>query len=241
MGTRTECTTDIVAVQADATHEAEGVVVVGPAVTVPTARQDDLARARVRREVDVRLRGGEPRVTGRVATFDGLADGREHIAIGLGPTGSVPLVRIHSECLTGDVFGSARCDCGSQLQESVDLIRERGGYILYLRQEGRGIGLYSKLDAYALQDGGLDTFAANRALGFDDDERSYLVAGQMLAALGCHTVDLLTNNPDKVRQLRGLGFVVRTVVGTGRFLTADNAEYLAAKVGAGHTGLVSAR
>lgn len=240
MGTRTDRRPGPTAVQRAAPQDDGRALAAAPAVTVPTARQDDLARARIRREVEVRLRGGDPRITGRVITFDGLADGREHIAIGLGPARCAPLVRIHSECLTGDVFGSARCDCGSQLQESVDLIHERGGYILYLRQEGRGIGLYSKLDAYALQDGGLDTFAANRALGFDDDERSYLVAGQMLAALGCRTVDLLTNNPDKVRQLRCLGLVVREVVGTGQFLTADNAEYLAAKAGAGHTGPASA-
>ena len=114
----------------------------------------------------------------------------------------MPLVRPHSECLTGDVFGSQRCDCGPQLREAVERIAEAGGYLLYLRQEGRGIGLYAKLDAYALQDTGLDTYEANVALGHGEDERSYLVAAQMLHALGVSRVALLSNNPDKARAAR---------------------------------------
>ena len=116
-----------------------------------------------------------------------------------------PLVRVHSECLTGDVLGSARCDCGPQLRESVERIADAGGYLLYLRQEGRGIGLYAKLDAYALQDDGLDTYEANVALGYAEDERDYTVAAQMLQALGERRVALLTNNPDKAGQLTALG------------------------------------
>src|SRR4029079_7056256 len=120
----------------------------------------------------------------------------------------VPLIRPHSECLTGDVFGSQRCDCGPQLREAVERIAGAGGYLLYLRQEGRGIGLYSKLEAYALQDAGIDTYDANIALGHREDERSYVAAAQMLHALGVVRVALLSNNPDKARQLRSCGVTV---------------------------------
>ena len=112
-----------------------------------------------------------------------------------------PLVRIHSECFTGDVLGSERCDCGPQLLEAVRRIAQVGGLLLYLRQEGRGIGLYAKLDAYALQDAGLDTYEANLALGYREDARNYTVAAQMLGALGLDRVALLSNNPDKAAQL----------------------------------------
>ena len=103
------------------------------------------------------------------------------------------------------MFGSQRCDCGPQLREAVERIAAAGGFLLYLRQEGRGIGLYAKLDAYALQDAGLDTYEANLALGYGADERDYTAAAQMLRALGVPTVALLTNNPDKVEQLGGWG------------------------------------
>ena len=148
----------------------------------------------------------------------------------------MPLVRPHSECLTGDVFGSQRCDCGAQLREAVERIADSGGYLLYLRQEGRGIGLYAKLDAYALQDAGLDTYEANLALGHREDERSYLVAAQMLHALGVSRVALLSNNPDKARQLRRFGVTVTARVPTGVHLSATNARYLATKARRGaHT------
>ncbi|MFI5896392.1 GTP cyclohydrolase II [Actinoplanes sp. NPDC051513] len=167
--------------------------------------------------------------TAQVTTFTGLADGREHLALSFGPAANVPLVRLHSECLTGDVFGSERCDCGPQLREAVERISAEGGHLLYLRQEGRGIGLYAKLDAYALQDQGLDTYAANRALGHADDERDYTAAAQMLAALGATEIDLLTNNPDKPEQLRRHGIGVRQVLPTGVYATAANVRYLQAK------------
>jgi GTP cyclohydrolase II len=141
----------------------------------------------------------------------------------------VPLVRPHSECLTGDVFGSARCDCGPQLAEAVRRISATGGYLLYLRQEGRGIGLYNKLDAYALQDRGMDTYEANAALGLPEDGRDYTAAAQMLRALGIDTLDLLSHNPDKAGHLDGLGITVGTRVPTGVFTTAHNVRYLRAK------------
>jgi GTP cyclohydrolase II len=170
--------------------------------------------------------------TAQVVTFDGLADGKEHLALALGDVenAAVPLVRPHSECMTGDVFGSQRCDCGPQLREAVERIANVGGYLLYLRQEGRGIGLYSKLDAYALQDLGMDTYEANRALGHGDDERDYTAAAQMLTALGATAVDLLTNNPDKAAQLSALGVDVREVHPTGVHASDANVRYLQAKV-----------
>ncbi|MGW3039587.1 GTP cyclohydrolase II [Kitasatospora sp. NPDC001159] len=167
-----------------------------------------------------------------VFTFHGLADGAEHLALALGtvPDGGTPLVRLHSECLTGDVFGSDRCDCGPQLRESVERISEAGGYLLYLRQEGRGIGLYNKLDAYALQDSGMDTYDANTALGLPEDGRDYTAAAQMLNTLGSSGIDLLSNNPDKAAQLADLGIAVRRRVPTGVHLSASNVRYLTAKV-----------
>jgi len=193
-------------------------------------------RAIVRTELELPMRFADGwSTTARVVSFDGLADGREHVALRLGlPQRRTPLVRVHSECLTGDVLGSARCDCGPQLRESVERIAEAGGYLLYLRQEGRGIGLYAKLDAYALQDEGLDTYEANVALGYGEDEREYTAAAQMLQALGERRVALLTNNPDKAAQLTALGIEVTDLVPTAAHLSASNARYLAAKVRHGH-------
>ncbi|MER5540395.1 GTP cyclohydrolase II [Streptomyces mirabilis] len=187
--------------------------------------------ATVRTRVTVPLRFGDGySVDAQLVTFHGLVDDKEHLAVVLGKPGATPLVRLHSECLTGDVFGSARCDCGPQLREAVEQIAERGGVLLYLRQEGRGIGLYNKLDAYALQDQGLDTYAANAALGLPEDGRDYTAAAQMLQALGIDDLDLLSNNPDKAEQLRDLGVTVSHRVPTGVFTTAHNVRYLRAKV-----------
>ncbi|MFD3835091.1 GTP cyclohydrolase II [Streptomyces sp. NPDC058642] len=193
----------------------------------------DIPAATQRSRVRVPLRFGDGySVDSELVTFHGLADGQEHVAVVLGDPapGTVPLVRLHSECLTGDVFGSARCDCGPQLREAVERIAERGGVLLYLRQEGRGIGLYNKLDAYALQDQGLDTYAANTALGLPEDDRDYTAAAQMLRSLGIGSLDLLSNNPDKAGQLRDLGIDVQDRVPTGVFTTAHNVRYLRAKV-----------
>jgi GTP cyclohydrolase II len=206
-----------------------------------------LPKATIRQQVRLPLRFADGYATAaRVFTFDGLVDGFEHLALGLGgyaessqkdpPPPAEPLVRPHSECLTGDVFGSQRCDCGAQLREAVERIAEVGGYLLYLRQEGRGIGLYRKLDAYLLQDGGLDTYEANLALGHREDERDYTVAAQMLKALESTSVALLSNNPDKAAQLTRLGVTVTAHVPTRVHLSTANADYLATKAGRGaHT------
>ena len=205
-----------------------------PAEPLPTAA------VRVRVAVPMRFPDGYA-TTAVVFSFDGLLDGREHVALGLGDwaasagDGGIPLVRPHSECLTGDVFGSQRCDCGPQLREAVERIAAAGGFLLYLRQEGRGIGLYAKLDAYRLQDAGLDTYEANLALGHGEDERDYTVAAQMLLALGVRRVALLSNNPDKAEQLDRLGVTVAQRVPTGVHLSPDNAGYLTAKANHAHT------
>jgi len=211
----------------------------------------DLPAATIRTQLTLPLRFADGFATAaRVFTFEGLVDGREHVALGLGehalpvarPTAgdwraaAPPLVRLHSECLTGDVLGSQRCDCGPQLAEAVRRITREGGFLLYLRQEGRGIGLYAKLDAYVLQDTGLDTYEANLALGYGADERTYAAAAQMLHALGQEDVALLSNNPDKAAQLEGHGITVSERVPTGVHLSAANGRYLAAKADrGGHT------
>jgi len=200
--------------------------------------QPAVVRTRIR--LPMRLADGF-RTTAEVVTFEGLADDGEHLALVLGDPGPVPLVRVHSECLTGDVLGSGRCDCGPQLHESLERVDAAGGYVLYLRQEGRGIGLYAKLDAYALQDDGLDTYDANLALGYAEDERDYTVAAQMLVALGVRRLALLSNNPDKARQLEALGLDVAERVPTAVHLCADNRRYLLAKARRGLHGLDLAR
>jgi GTP cyclohydrolase II len=197
--------------------------------------------AAIRTQVPVPLRFPDGyATTALVTTFSGLVDGREHLALALGDPPAVPLVRPHSECLTGEVFASQRCDCGPQLREAVERIAAAGGYLLYLRQEGRGIGLYAKLDAYALQDTGLDTYEANLALGHAADERDYTVAAQMLRALGVTRFSLLSNNPDKAAQLAGLGLGVAARVPTGAHVSPANLRYLSAKARRGHVGLQGA-
>ncbi|CAH0202903.1 Riboflavin biosynthesis protein RibBA [Microbacterium oxydans] len=197
-----------------------------------------IATERTRVRVPLRFADGYA-TTADVVTFDGLVDEREHLLLGLGDWraalervaagGDAPLVRPHSECLTGDVFGSERCDCGPQLREAVERIAAEGGFLLYLRQEGRGIGLYAKLDAYALQDAGLDTYEANLALGRGEDERDYTVAAQMLRAVGVDSIRLLSNNPDKATQLEALGIRVTDRIPTEVHLSEANTRYLQAK------------
>ncbi len=156
----------------------------------------------------------------------------EHLAVLVGKpeTKSAPLVRLHSSCVTGDILGSLRCDCGEQLHGALQaMARDGSGILLYLNQEGRGIGIANKLRAYALQDEGLDTVEANRALGFDADERTFLVAAQMLKNLGVKTVRLLTNNPEKVRQLSLHGIKVKERIPLAVTPGKHNARYLSTK------------
>ena len=166
----------------------------------------------------------------QVAVFR-ASDGEEHVALIVGAFGGKPpLVRLHSECLTGDVFGSLKCDCGPQLKEALRLIAAAGGgVLLYLRQEGRGIGIANKIRAYALQDRGFDTVEANLRLGFADDERDYEQAAAILRELGVDEVRLLTNNPAKVTGLASAGMKVVERVSHHMPTNPHNADYLATK------------
>lgn len=150
------------------------------------------------------------------------------LAEGFDPSKPVP-VRIHSECMTGDVFGSRRCDCGEQLDASLKIVAERGGVVIYLRQEGRGIGLINKLKAYNLQDLGFNTADANTHLGFDVDARQYECAIFMLQDLGISSVELITNNPDKVEALRRSPLTVAARIPLVIEPHADNRGYLETK------------
>ena len=167
-----------------------------------------------------------------IVAFRPADGGSEHLAMMIGapaPDTSV-LVRIHSQCFTGDLVGSLRCDCGDQLRGAISFIAENGGgVLLYLTQEGRGIGLVNKLRAYELQDDGLDTFEANEQLGFDADERHYRVAAEMLGQLGIERVRLLTNNPDKIAGLERCGVTVAKRVPHSFPANAHNSRYLATK------------
>ncbi|MCV2402853.1 GTP cyclohydrolase II [Marinomonas sp. C2222] len=186
---------------------------------------------KIKQRVNILLKAGE--ITADFISFEGKGTEKEHIGIYFEGTekkeGTAPLVRLHSECLTGDVFSSARCDCGDQLDEAIDLINKEGGYIMYLRQEGRGIGLYAKLDAYALQDQGYDTYQANEMLHMPQDDRDFGVAADMLKALEANTIRLLTNNPDKAQQLKDSGIDVVEVVPTQVHVHEHNRKYLETK------------
>ena len=166
-----------------------------------------------------------------IVAFRSDEDGAEHVALIVGsPSGAPPLVRLHSECLTGDVLGSLKCDCGPQLDAALEAIAASGwGILLYLRQEGRAIGLVNKLRAYALQDQGFDTVDANLRLGFADDERDFTVAARMLAALAQDEVRLLTNNARKVEGLEAAGVRVAERVPLKAGGNPHNRDYLEAK------------
>ncbi len=171
--------------------------------------------------------------TFKLMLFTSNSDNKEHLAFVMGEIRDRQnvLVRVHSECFTGDVLGSVRCDCGEQLDRALQMIaRARRGVVLYLRQEGRGIGLLDKLRAYNLQDEGLDTVEANLKLGHQPDERDYTVAALMIRDLGIRSVNLITNNPKKIRELRGLGIAVQERTSIEVPPRPENFNYLHTKV-----------
>ena len=182
----------------------------GPVVKLPTAFGEFVAQAWIDEETGV-----------------------EHFAVSSPESpedGVAPLVRLHSECLTGDIFGSYRCDCGEQLAYALELIREQGGTLLYLRgQEGRGIGLANKIKAYSLQEAGFDTVEANEQLGLPVDARSYRAAAQILVEMGLTRIRLLSNNPDKLHRLADSGVEIVAMVPTEVPSRVENIRYLQTK------------
>jgi len=194
-----------------------------------------VAEVRARKPSLVELYAEAPLPTGRglfrAVVFREPASGVEHVAMVMGDVAGerVP-VRVHSECLTSEVLGSLKCDCRAQLDRALDLVAALGrGVVLYLRQEGRGIGLGNKIRAYALQARGHDTYEANRLLGFPDDLRRYDVAADMLRLLGVRSVDLVTNNPLKLSGLREAGIPVRRRIGLPSPANPHNRGYLEVK------------
>ena len=195
--------------------------------------------AEVRARIDFKV-GVTSSIDAELLSFHGLKTDKEHVAVifkSADKTQDVPLVRMHSECLTGDVFHSSRCDCGEQLDETIRIMGETGGVILYLRQEGRGIGLYNKIDAYRLQSEGMNTYEANNHLGFGDDLRDFTEAAEMLRALGIPKIRLVTNNPKKINELKSYGIEIEEVVNTAAHIKSGNESYLKAKVSHGKHNL----
>ncbi|MDH5932316.1 GTP cyclohydrolase II [Vibrio splendidus] len=195
--------------------------------------------AEVRARIDFKV-GVTSSIDAELLSFHGLKTDKEHVAVifkSADKTQDIPLVRMHSECLTGDVFHSSRCDCGEQLDETIKIMGETGGVILYLRQEGRGIGLYNKIDAYRLQSEGMNTYEANNHLGFGDDLRDFTEAAEMLRALGTTKIRLVTNNPKKINELKSFGIEIEEVVNTSAHVKSGNESYLKAKVSHGKHNL----
>jgi GTP cyclohydrolase II len=198
-----------------------------PAEAVAQCRRASAAAVSLAAEVTIPLTGFSARF---VVFRDGNGGTSVAVVVGSPDLTEPVLVRLHSACLTGDVFGSRRCDCGDQLHLALmQLAQHGGGIVLYLEQEGRGLGLVNKIRAYQLQDEGLDTVDANSVLGFEDDERDYGIAVRMLQMLGCTRVRLMTNNPSKLEALSRAGIDVSGRVPLHGPITADNRRYLAAK------------
>ena len=169
----------------------------------------------------------------QLCCYSNSEDAREHLAFFLGEIdqGEEILVRVHSECFTGEVLGSTRCDCGEQLNRALQMISEEGrGALIYMRQEGRGIGLMKKMESYNLQDAGYDTVDANLMLGHLADEREYSLAARILEDLGIRSIRLLTNNPAKVEGLSSEGIVISERIGFSSTVTPENRHYLQTKV-----------
>jgi GTP cyclohydrolase II len=224
----------LVAPDTDAAHANDPPILVVDGGAVLLFREAAIEWLAAAAEVTIPLNGGVP---ARFVVFrDGLGGTPVAVIVG-NPDLSQPVaVRLHSACLTGDVFGSRRCDCGDQLRLALRQLKQHGGgIILYLEQEGRGLGLVNKIRTYQLQDAGLDTVDANTCLGFDDDERDYGVAVRLLQMLGCTRVRLLTNNPAKLEGLAQAGIDVHGRVPLHGPINSDNRRYLAAKaIRAGH-------
>ena len=209
-----------------------------PGETVPVAASD-LSEWSERRQLNIATRARLPVAacdTAEIVAFRSADDTREHVALIIGDQSGdkVPLIRLHSECLTGDILGSLKCDCGPQLDAALaamaDVANEGGwGALLYMRQEGRGIGLINKLRAYRLQDQGFDTVEANERLGLPDESRDFATAARMLDLLGARRIRLMTNNPKKVAALEAAGITVNERVPHQLPDNPHNARYLATK------------
>ncbi len=222
----------LIAAAPDHTDDLALITVVPEAISA--FREAAIESLAVASEANIPLNGG---IQARFVVFrDGLGGAPVAVIVGKPDLTQPVAVRLHSACLTGDVFGSRRCDCGDQLRLALAQLEQHGGgIILYLEQEGRGLGLANKMRAYQLQDAGLDTVDANMVLGFDDDERDYGIAVRMLQVLGCTRVRLLTNNPAKLEGLSRAGIDVSGRVPLQGPINADNRRYLAAKATrAGH-------
>ena len=152
---------------------------------------------------------------------------KEHLVIYKEPFGDAPIVRVHSECLTGDALGSLKCDCGEQLQYALKIIEKNGGIVIYLRQEGRDIGLFNKVNAYALQDEGFDTVEANHQLGFEADMRNFDIVSDILKYFNISKIKLLTNNPKKLNEIKNIEVVERIPIKVGK--NPYNENYLNTK------------